>query len=413
MRSGKNKMKKIINQLVLLLTITLIVFLPFSAWIVSLTGISELSLFRDALVLMIALLSLFTWSHQAPKLYKIATLLFFVWSILTIIWREASLAQWARGIRFTITPIFIFYILSHLKFQERQKRAIFITVLITGLIVSSIAILEVIGIKIPLTTHFSGAGALDATHFVGTAKILRLQAVLAGPNALGLYMVALAAIVLAWGRQYLSRWYYPIALLFSAIGILTFSRSAMIALALVWVLFKWRYLVEKTSKLWVWVGVGLLVLYFIAKFTVLINIPALNQFVTHDTSNSYRIEQYQRIWQQKWEIGLLGRGFGTAGPSSQYRLDGGQNHWTENIYLDIFEETGFVGISLYLALISLILKHLLSLQSSHLRRSAIIVLAAFSVSGLFINYYTGQVGIYLMWLIIGLTIGDKNEKNSN
>jgi cell division protein FtsW (lipid II flippase) len=131
--------------------------------------------------------------------------------------------------------------------------------------------------------------------------------------------------------------------------------------------------------------------------------PRLKDFFTHGGSSDMRIEQYQRLWHQKNEIGWVGRGLGTAGPSSINRLDNGPNHWTENIYLDLFEETGLVGIVIYLALIISLIIEVAKIDTME-KKTAFLLLAGFSVAGLFINYYTGQVGIYLFWLAMGLAV---------
>jgi cell division protein FtsW (lipid II flippase) len=146
----------------------------------------------------------------------------------------------------------------------------------------------------------------------------------------------------------------------------------------------------------------------------LYNSEKYKYYVTHGTSTSLRTEQIQRVWRDKNEIGLLGRSMGTAGPSSQNRLDGGPNHWSENIYLDIFEETGLVGLVLYLALIIAILIELAYNFSDPMNKSAVLIIVSFALMGFFINIYTGQIGIFLVWLLSGLSQkGKLNVKNSN
>jgi O-antigen ligase len=189
---------------------------------------------------------------------------------------------------------------------------------------------------------------------------------------------------------------------------LTFSRSALIGafvltLATIFLFFKEKIGACKSAIIIAVISVAVALAGFIAYKS-----PALQNYFTHDNSSSLRYEQYQRIWDIKAEIGLFGRGSGTAGPSSQSRLDNGENHWTENIYLDIFEELGFIGLFLYLILIGALI------FSTYKRgnKSAFLILTAFAVTGIFINYYTGQVGIFLMWLMAALVLNnDKKDIN--
>jgi O-antigen ligase len=130
---------------------------------------------------------------------------------------------------------------------------------------------------------------------------------------------------------------------------------------------------------------------------------------THNDSSILRIQQYERIHGQYKTIGIKGRGLGAAGPSSQNRIDGGPNYWTENTYLDIFEEIGIFGLILY---ISIILGSAIALckkykqEKNSLFLGAIAILVAFSIVGNFINFYTGQAGLYLLVLLVGLALAE-------
>ena len=390
----------------------LFLFLPFSSWLVSMTGKSSLSLIRDGLVLIIFLTVLFARSIKFNKI-TIISILFIIYGLLTYFWREASPLQWLRGFRFTFIPIILFLSVSSLEFKEKEKKVLLWSILIGGAIITIISVSEFLGIKIPLTTQLSGANGLESTQYLQGLNIRRLQSLLAGPNALGLYMLALAAYALGLFKKISTKliWLVPIL---SLILILTFSRSSLVGLIILLIV---------STVVWLYKKIGAAKTITLALlFAVILLISSLalyksdkyKSYVTHGTSSSLRYEQIIRVWNQKNEIGLLGRGSGTAGPSSQNRLDGGPNHWSEDIYLEIFEELGFIGLILYLAIIiSLLLKGWKNYNTPE-GQTAFLITLSFAVSGLFLNNYTGQVGIYLLWLANGLMLQKgNNEKNSN
>jgi hypothetical protein len=385
----------------------LITFLPLSSWLISLTGMASLTLVRDVLILIMAFLTVFTIDlKKGNKTICWLVFAFIAWGVLSFFWREASAMQWLKGFRFTFLPIIFFLSLLHYEFNDIQKKVIFRLILAGAIVILAFAALSLCGINIPLTTSLSGQGALESVHYVGNSTIPRLQSILAGPNALGLYLLAILGLVAAnlKEKKSIRVLLWPVVLIL----FLTFSRSAFIGALVVALLTIFLALKDKIGALKSALAViGISIVIALAGF-IAYKSPSLQNYFTHDNSSSLRYEQYQRIWETKSEIGLLGRGSGTAGPSSQSRLDGGVNHWTENIYLDIFEELGFIGLSLYLVLIGALI------YSTYKRgnKSAFLILTAFAVTGIFINYYTGQVGIFLMWLTAVLALNDKGKDDS-
>ncbi len=388
------------------LLIALFLFLPFSSWIVSLTGSGFVSLIRDLLIIGLFALSLLR--KKTNKSILAIALVFILYASMSVLWREASLMQWIKGYRFLLLPILFFVSLIDLELEKKEKNILLKTIIGTSVVILVLATLELIGIKIPLTSSFSGDGALSSTHVVGASSTARLQAVLAGPNALGLYLLAVCGFVLG-AFQSINKNLIYLALPYLIILILTFSRSAalgflIMALTFIFLMIKKQIgLIKSVSAVSCFVVVLLL-----GGFLVYQKVPNKNLF-THNDSSSLRFEQYQRIWDTKNEIGLFGRGTGTAGPSSQFRLDGGENHWTENIYLDIFEELGYIGLLTYLILLSAVFYFGLKKEESPEMQTFMLDFIAFAFAGIFINYYTGQVGIFLMWLSAGLLFLKQRE----
>jgi uncharacterized membrane protein len=406
------KLKNLTAEIATIIVCFLFFLLPFSSWIVSLSGNSYISLFRDALVCLLFAVSvislvLFKGKINNKPAVAVASILL-IWGLASFFWREASTLQWMRGIRFTFVPLLLFLSLSAFNFSERQRNKIYWSILISAFIIVIFSAMEFFGIKIPLTTDLSKEGALFSVHAV-SGKITRLQAVLAGPNALGLYMMAL--IALACGsfskinRKFV--WLIPI---FSIILFETYSRSSLIGLVFILLPYCFLFLSKKfgTRQALGWAATFLLLLtlctFYISK------IDRFQVFFTHGASSSLRYEQIERLWNSRSEIGLLGKGSGTAGPSSQNRLDGGPNNWSENIYLEVFEELGLVGMLLFITLVILLLKNSWENHEEKEGLTAFLALLGFAIAGLFINIYTGQVGIYLLFLVSGLLLQNKEGK---
>lgn len=391
--------------------VALIVFLPFSAWLVSLTGMPAISGIRDVFILLLVIAALINLPKQKPiRLQKVLlwAIGLIVWALLTVFWKEASFEQWLKGFRFLMMPIILFCGVVILAPSLKSSQIIQRAVLSVSALICGLGLVQLLGFELPMTTVWSGAGVLAQEHGVPGINTIRLTSVLAGPNAFGLYLLALVGFVV-WTYQAKKRWLWPTLLGITLLMVLTYSRSTTIGLLVMGLMalaihfskqFGWR-------KALSWGGVGLLIIA--ASLTYLsLKVPKINSLVTHADSSSLRVEQYKRIWQSAGEIGLLGRGVGTAGPASQYRVDGGTNHWTENYYLDLFEELGLVGLGLYLGLLFWVVRQVLQIKTT-LSFAALFLLGGFLTSALFINSGTGQVGICLFWVLIGLALAKPED----
>ncbi|OQA04833.1 MAG: O-Antigen ligase [bacterium ADurb.Bin400] len=399
---------KVLNYYLL---IVIFLFLPFSSWLVSLTGRPELSLIRDILVIALLLLALVKNGDrtQHNRLVLGLSVAFVVWGVLSVFWREASFVQWLRGARFDLMPIVFFAAASTFICDRNEDQGLFRVVIGAGAVIGVLGILELCGIRLPLYTDYSAVGAIKDINYVGEWNQVRLKSVLAGPNALGLYMLTLVAFVYSYlsGRKRLLLFVF-----FSVILFLTFSRSALIGLLVLLFVAGFWNLKPKFGLVKTVSAVAMVVLVMGMTGFLLMSSPVLKNFITHGDSSSLRWQQYERVWEQRGEIGLLGRGAGGAGPSSQNRLDGGPNRWTENVYLDMFEAYGLVGAMLYLSLIISLMLAIVRTKSLDARGS-ILILISFGVSGIFLNYYVGQIGIYLFWLMHSMVLRRANPRLGN
>lgn len=392
------------------LLIFLIIFLPFSSWLVSLTGWVNISALRDVIaILLLALGVIANRGHKKNNIVVWLALIFLIYIVLTFFWREAGALQWLKGARFLAGPILIYLALSLQNFSDRQKLLFRNIILAVSAVILMISLLELCGILLPLTSSMSLGGALEPNHYVGELNIRRLQSILSGPNALGLYLLAVFAFIFASFNN--KWWQYIFATAAIFVIITTFSRGVFLGFVASSLLIIYELIARKWSRITAVVSTIILIIFLAGGLFVFSSLPQSEQFITHNASSTLRFEQYQRIWDQKYEIGLLGRGTGTAGPSSQNRLDGGENHWTENIYLDVFEELGLIGLIIFVTLLFLLYRQSIGYNDIWSRASRYAILG-FAVTGVFLNIYTGQAGVWMMFIFLGIS-SQKNEQTLN
>ncbi len=384
--------------------IFLIFFLPFSSWLVSYTGILGISILRDLFAFIIFLIGLILLCRN--KKYDsviIVAIVFTIYGLATFFWKEASAMQWLKGWRFLYGPVLLLIGLKLSDFDQKKTEIFQKVITAIGIITIIISSADIVGINLPLISEYSSVGVLMGNNYVGLAMVKRLQGLMSGPNALGLYLLSIYAFSLACSykskRSYLI---ITLAVITAFFIILTFSRGCLIALFIMTLFFFYQKIVKKWGVSKSLIVISLLALTIVTGSYFLYKNGVGEQFFTHNASSSLRAEQYQRIWQQKGEIGLFGRGTGTAGPSSQNRIDEGENHWTENIYLDIFEELGLVGLAIFIGLLATMLIASYNNREEYFAKASFYAIVSFISAGLFLNIYTGQAGWWLAMIFFGL-----------
>ncbi|MDB5165959.1 MAG: rane protein of unknown function [Candidatus Saccharibacteria bacterium] len=241
------------------------------------------------------------------------------------------------------------------------------------------------------------------------ADFPRVQSTLRGPNPLGAYLIIiLSALTVALVKSR-KRWQATVFGLAAAVVLIyTYSRSAYIGAFIGVAGICW--LLAGRYRRWLLVASGLLVIIFITSLVLLRNNDQFQNvfFHTDETSRSSRSSNQDRA--SALHDGFIelahdpvGRGVGTAGPSSVYSGEG--TRITENYYLQIGQETGWLGLALFLGFTGLIAYRLWSYRRNHWA----IVLLASGVGLVVVNClshaWTDPTLAYVWWLAAGLTIG--------
>ncbi|MEK7201973.1 MAG: hypothetical protein AAB669_00340 [Patescibacteria group bacterium] len=388
----------------------LIIFLPLSAWLVSLTGQNWVGLGRDLLLaffIVFSLIGRFTSSVverrqvQKPNIPTWLAIIFVLLVLASYFYRQDSIEQWLRGVRYLVEPLLLFVTLQMFPLAMPHKNLWRALAFITTLVIIGVVIEFFSPNFLRATLDATGRGYLGQIHLA--SSLTRLQSTLAGPNALGLFLMTALLLFPIWQKT-VSR---NLAIFAGGLGLvallLTFSRSSYTGFLFggATLITAGGQVIGKSARL---LTVSLVVLLVLIGVLLI----ARPEELVRTASNATRFEQYERVWAQKSEIGWWGRGAGAAGLVSVDRLDGGPNFYTENSYLDAYEAAGLLAALAYLGFWITLVWSLLRTKTI----TTIVIGAAtlgLAVAGIFINHYTGQAAIWLVLLFAGLALRQVDE----
>jgi hypothetical protein len=243
------------------------------------------------------------------------------------------------------------------------------------------------------------------------AKYIRVFSTLRGANPLGAYLVIpitlLSVLMIRRGRN----WRYGLLLAGSVIVLFyTFSRSAWIgaALSVIIVLFLSR-LAPASQKLALGAAGGLLLIGVVVTIG-LRNDTKFQNFVFHTQKHSAIAATSDQGHAQALRAGLSdlahhagGNGPGTAGPASYYNT-GHPERIAENYYIQIGQETGWLGLLLFL-LINVGVGWLLYVRRDDpLALSLFASLIGLSFINLFSHAWADDTLAYVWWGLAGVAL---------
>lgn len=385
--------------------VTLIIFLPLSAWLISLTGQEMIGLGRDLLLGLFIILSCVRYftprSVEGRQVYKPNAstwlALFFILLVLASYWhRQDSVLQWLRGVRYLIEPLLLYVTLQVWPLTGSKQKLWQALAVVTALVTLGAVVEFVAPGLLRTTVDSTGRGYLGQIHLA--SSLTRLQSTLAGPNALGLFLLVSLLLWPLWQKVIPKYCAVSTGALGLVAMLLTFSRSSYTGF-----MFGGAMLITAGGQV-LGKSVRPLTAIFMTLLVLIgVLLVARPEELVRTASNATRFEQYERVWEQRGEIGWWGRGAGAAGLVSVDRLDGGPNFYTENSYLDAYEAVGLLAALAYLGFWITLVWSLLRTKSI----TTIVVGAAalgLAVAGIFINHYTGQAAIWLALLFAGLIL---------
>jgi len=242
----------------------------------------------------------------------------------------------------------------------------------------------------------------------------RIQSSLRGANPLGAYLVLTITAGFAILRQ--KRFLLTIFLVASAVTMyFSYSRSAWIGLALAlstlaWLMFPKKHLERLALPALIVIGVVGLGLYLARSNQV------VQDSIFHTSSNSTVALSSNESRAAALKAGFSdvynqpqGSGPGTAGPAS-FRNDH-PARIAENYYLQIGQETGVIGMMIFIAIVVLVTRELWLRRSDMLAQVLLASLVGISFVNLVSHAWTDDTISLLWWGFAGVAIGTPAAKS--
>lgn len=251
-------------------------------------------------------------------------------------------------------------------------------------------------------------------------RYIRIMSTLRGANPLGTYFVLVITLFIVWSaRRFImavrSRLYGRsviiglYAVLCALALMLSFSRGAWVGLIVGLVALAWllrQHLPRRIAAVAAGVLgaalVGLGVLTFVA------HNPVVQNIVLHTEDHSVVASTSNEGHTSALQTGVsellhepLGRGPGTAGPASVYNT-GHPGRIAENYFVQIGQETGWVGLLLFIAILSGLARVLYRRRDHVLALGLLAALAGLTVVSLTSHAWADDTLAYVYWGLAGI-----------
>jgi hypothetical protein len=411
------------------LSMVIILAMPFHAfltvWLASIFGhYTALRLWKEILLVLLVggVLFLLATDHKirSHTLSRLLVQLILLYSALNLVAALVSHASHgvtakALGYGLIVNLRFLAFFLVTWALAVRLNRLRVHWQWITlwpAVIVVAFGVLQVLFLPNNFLTHFGyNLNTIPAFETINhNSHYIRIASTLRGANPLGAYLlipISLVTMLILRGKRVRLYGAFLAATLF--VEFFSFSRSAwigaMISLAIA--LFVTLRSV-RARKIAAGGGVAVLVLAGIL-FLAFHNSTTFQNYTLHTQKNSAVKASSNQGHLDAWKNGAhdvvhepLGRGVGTAGPASVYNDHPGRI--AESYYLQIGQETGWLGLVIFL-LINVGVGYLLWLRREHpLALSLFASLIGISFIGLFSHVWTDDTLAYVWWGLAGIAM---------
>lgn len=296
-------------------------------------------------------------------------------------------------------------------------------ILIPAVIVITFGLLQLF-LPLNFLSHFGyGPDTIPAFQTVDQKlDYRRIQSTLRGANPFGAYLVLVIVAIIGWTTK--KRWhrYAILAGALVALG-LTYSRSAWLGMLGGFVVMCWSRIRLYAARHKTTISGGLIALvaalFLMAPLLVDVNIIQNVLFHSDETSSSSISSNAGRtlsLRKSAIEVVLepLGQGVGTAGPAS-FR----NNHApriSENYFLQIGQESGWLAILLFVSINILVAKMLWAQRHDARARVMFATLAGLTIVNMVSHAWMDDTLSLLFWGLAGIVLSDailKTERITN
>lgn len=402
-------------------------YLPLSVWAASNFGSvyifsawKELVMAGLLLSLMIPIFGILKDQSKSIRLMAWSMLAYIVLSLAYIFWAN-SLFEFTAGILFS-TRFLLFFLIAYVMASkgwlslEKLQRLI----IATGIVLSLVAILQVFVLPVNTLQHLGyeaigieTPGFPPAVTTLGGESngLIRPQATLRGPNALGAFLV-LPFALLFWkflrNHKLTFRNIWPLVVV--GVGmLLTLSRSAWIATAVAClgiILTTYQNKIKRTPSKFIYLGTIIaIIIGFFALNNQTFKLIAFREdpVTTARKSDSIRTTLNKNAWHDV-VTHPLGQGPGSAGPVSVLaKTDTGRI--AENYFLQVAQETGWLGLVLFGAINVFLAKRLWELRKNSYALVALVALVGLSITSLTLHTWADDSVSIIWWSFAGCVVG--------
>lgn len=253
------------------------------------------------------------------------------------------------------------------------------------------------------------------------SRYIRVQSTLRGANPLGAYLVvvisALATLYVRGRRRIVG----AMAGLVSVFALYASgSRSAWIGLALSLAVIGWLLIRTRRDRLLFGAVAATVVIVAAGSFWVLKHNVALQNAVLHTQDNSAVTTSSNEAHVSAVKTGLtdvahqpLGDGPGTAGPASAYNAPH-PVRIAEDYYVQVVQETGWLGLALFLSILALVATELYQRASgSPLALAVFVALIGVMFINLLSHAWTDDTLAFLWWGLAAVALGTRRKKTAS
>jgi hypothetical protein len=253
------------------------------------------------------------------------------------------------------------------------------------------------------------------------SRYIRVQSTLRGANPLGAYLVvvisALATLYVRGRRRIVG----AMAGLVSVFALYASgSRSAWIGLALSLAVIGWLLIRTRRDRLLFGAVAATVVIVAAGSFWVLKHNAALQNAVLHTQDNSAVTTSSNEAHVSAVKTGLtdvahqpLGDGPGTAGPASAYNAPH-PVRIAEDYYVQVAQETGWLGLALFLSILALVATELYQRASgSPLALAVFVALIGVMFINLLSHAWTDDTLAFLWWGLAAVALGTRRKKTAS
>jgi len=296
------------------------------------------------------------------------------------------------------------------------------SVLIPAAVVVAFGLLQAFVLPANFLSHFGYSSATIKPYELvdQNSQFVRVQSTLRGANPLGAYLVIISAALIGLAQAKLragkvkTKQFAILSILGIALLVtlyVTYSRSAYIGTALAICGIGWLSIGDERMKRWLLVAVAVVCVFVGSAMLLLRHNTTFEDTFFHTSQLSHSQHSSNQNRTTALENGVhdvmhepLGHGPGSAGPASVHN-----NHparIAENYFLQVGQETGWLGLGLFIAINLLVAKALWRRRSEHdpLAIVLLVSLAGITVINMLSHAWADDTLAYVWWGLAGITL---------